>query len=329
MAAGSVAIRPAVRDDLPAISALLRETWHATYDDLLGREQVAAFTSAWHGVEALGWGLGKPDHAFLVATRGERVLGTASGNWRDGAVEIIRLYVHPEAQGGGIGRLLLASISLALPPSGLRRLTVEAGNERARRFYERAGFRWTGRRASDELGDALIYEAKTEPAQAAAQTFRPARDEDAQDLFGLLSLCFAAYPGCFVDPHDDLPDLLAPGQSFAAKGGAFWVAEDERGRVCACAALDFPEPGTAEMHRLYVRPDQRRRGLARRLIAEAEALAGSRGAGRMVLWSDTRFTDAHRLYTSLGYAGGEVTRDLGDISGSVELFFEKRLSVPA
>jgi len=62
---------------------------------------------------------------------------------------------------------------------------------------------------------------------------RPAADADAQDLFGLLSLCFAEYPGCFVDPHDDLPDLRAPGSSFDRRGGAFWVVDDERGRVCA------------------------------------------------------------------------------------------------
>ena len=159
--------------------------------------------------------------------------------------------------------------------------------------------------------------------------FRPARDDDAQDLFGLLSLCFADYPGCFVDPHDDLPDLRAPATAIAAKGGAFWVAEDARGRVCACVAADFPEPGVAEMHRLYVRPDQRRKGLARRLIAQAEAFAAGQGARRVLLWSDTRFTDAHRLYAGLGYAGGEVTRELGDISASVEFFFEKRLGESA
>ena len=44
---------------------------------------------------------------------------------------------------------------------------------------------------------------------------RPARDEDAQDLFGLLALCFAEYPGCYVDPHDDLAELRAPGSAFA------------------------------------------------------------------------------------------------------------------
>ena len=159
--------------------------------------------------------------------------------------------------------------------------------------------------------------------------FRPARDEDAQDLFGLLALCFADYPGCFVDPHDDLPDLRAPGRSFAERGGAFWVAEDARGRVVACVAADEPEPGTAELHRLYVRPDQRRRGLGERLVALVEEHARQTGCARVVFWSDTRFTTAHRLYERLGYARTGVERDLGDVSNSVELGFAKRLDQPA
>ena len=51
-----------------------------------------------------------------------------------------------------------------------------------------------------------------------AASLRLARDDDAQDLFGLLSLCFADYPGCFVDPHDDLPDLRAPGAGSCRQG---------------------------------------------------------------------------------------------------------------
>jgi putative acetyltransferase len=155
---------------------------------------------------------------------------------------------------------------------------------------------------------------------------RPAADRDAQDLFGLLSLCFAEYPGCYVDPHEDLPDLRAPGQSFARRDGAFWVVEDETGRVCACVAADEPEPGTVELHRLYVRPDRRGAGLGAGLVRLVEEFARDRGAARVVFWSDTRFTNAHRLYDRLGYVQVGAPRDLGDISNSKEFRFEKDLS---
>jgi putative acetyltransferase len=154
---------------------------------------------------------------------------------------------------------------------------------------------------------------------------RPVADGDAQDLFGLLSLCFAEYPGCYVDPHGDLPDLREPSTCFAKQGGAFWAVEDERGRICACVGVDFPEPGTAELHRLYVRPDQRGKGLGSRLVRHVEAHARSKGASRILLWSDTRFTTAHRLYGRLGYVQREGQRELGDISGSWEYGFGKNL----
>jgi putative acetyltransferase len=152
---------------------------------------------------------------------------------------------------------------------------------------------------------------------------RPVVDSDRQDLFGLIAICYADYSGCFVDPHDDLPDLRAPGTSYERTGGAFWAVEDEHGRVCACVAVDFPESGTAELHRLYVRPDQRGRGLGSRLVRRAEAHARSKGASRMVLWSDTRFVTAHRLYRQLGYLQLPEPRELTDISRSVEYGFEK------
>jgi putative acetyltransferase len=165
---------------------------------------------------------------------------------------------------------------------------------------------------------------------------RPARDSDAQDLFGLVTLCFAEYPGCYTDPHDDMPDLVKPGHwpereivladgSRRRPGGEFLVLEDESGRVSACVAIDFPEDGVAELHRLYVRPDCRRRGIAAALAAHVEMLARAGGAGRLRLWSDTRFADAHRLYERLGYIRLGEPRALGDISNSSEFGFEKSL----
>jgi GNAT superfamily N-acetyltransferase len=154
---------------------------------------------------------------------------------------------------------------------------------------------------------------------------RPARDEDAQDLFGLLTLCFAEFPGCFIDPHDDLADLLRPAHAFAERKGHFWVVDDARGRVCACVALDHPEAGAAEMHRLYVRPDRRRTGLGQALVEHGERQARFGGAALLVLWSDTRFDAAHRLYERLGYVRTGHARELNDISRSTEHRFEKPL----
>jgi GNAT superfamily N-acetyltransferase len=155
---------------------------------------------------------------------------------------------------------------------------------------------------------------------------RTVRDADAQDLFGLLALCFAEYPGCFVDPHEDMPDIRTPTCWLARPGGAFWVVEDARGRVGACIAVDRPEPEVGELHRLYVRPDLRGAGLARGLIAMAERHAAAQGARSVIAWSDTRFLRAHALYRGLGYDRRGLERRIGDISNSAEYCFERALA---
>ncbi|MBS7698263.1 MULTISPECIES: GNAT family N-acetyltransferase [unclassified Chelatococcus] len=167
--------------------------------------------------------------------------------------------------------------------------------------------------------------ASRDPLEPGAAFLRPARDNDAQDLFGLVALCFADYPGCYVDPHEDLPDLRAPARSYAGEGCGFWVVEDGQGRVGASIALDYVQPGIGELHRLYVRPDLRQRGLAARLVAHAEEHARRHGARAVLAWSDTRFASAHRLYRRLGYSQGADTRHLRDISHSREYRFEKSL----
>jgi GNAT superfamily N-acetyltransferase len=156
-------------------------------------------------------------------------------------------------------------------------------------------------------------------------TVRPVRDDDAQGLFGLMTLCFAEYPGCYIDPHDDLRDLLHPASGLDPTAGRFWVVEDAGSHIGACASVDFPRPEVAELHRVYVRPDLRRRGLAERLVRLAEDEARARGATLIFFWSDTRFQSAHRFYERLSYRRTGEERDLGDISNSREYRFEKIL----
>jgi len=316
-----------LRDDLAAVRAVLVETWHATYDALYGTDKVAEITANWHALDRLARGLAREGHAFLVAEIDGEIEATASASLSEaGLVTLHRLYVRPARQGRGLGKALLDACIAQFPRAELVRLEVEPENEGARAFYSRCGFVETGRRVKTEAGEALIYERPLARATSpAALTVRTVRDEDAQDLFGLLTLCFADYPGCYVDPHDDLADLLRPASAMAARDCRFWVVDDGAGRICACVMVDFPHAEIAELHRVYVRPDLRRRGLAERLVRLAEAEARERRASRMFFWSDTRFAGAHRLYQKLGYRRIGEERALGDISSSREYRFEKEL----
>lgn len=73
-------------------------------------------------------------HHVRVAADGRRLVGFAalSGHWLE------QLYVDPDNQGRGIGRMLLQDAQGMSP--GRLSLFVFTRNERARRFYEAAGF---------------------------------------------------------------------------------------------------------------------------------------------------------------------------------------------
>ena len=153
---------------------------------------------------------------------------------------------------------------------------------------------------------------------------RSASDDDADGLIELIGDVFAEYPGCVLDVDGEMPDLRAIATAYAALDGRFWVAE-AAGRIVGCIGCrPSPEdPDMAELMRLYVHASARRMGLGARLTGIVEDEAVRRRSRGIVLWSDTRFLDAHRLYERLGYLRQPRTRSLYDASNTVEFCFRK------
>jgi GNAT superfamily N-acetyltransferase len=153
---------------------------------------------------------------------------------------------------------------------------------------------------------------------------RPAIDADSAALIDLIGGCFAEYPGCVLAVDAEEPWLRRPASAYAEAGGRLWAAE-LGGRVVACVGHK-PHAGSAsELKNLYVAAAARRGGLGGWLVGVVEAAARSAEATGIVLWSDTRFRDAHRLYTRLGYANTGRTRELHDLSVTVEYEFARDL----
>lgn len=160
---------------------------------------------------------------------------------------------------------------------------------------------------------------------------RPVTDADAIALQDLIRVCWDAYPGCVLDIDAEEPWLRAPATACANKGGWIWVlpaSDTAQENPLAASVAIYPnaEDGAAELKTLYVWPSARNGGLGAALVNHAETAAIERlGASRMILWSDTRFEDAHRLYERLGYQRGG-TRELHDLSNTVEYFFDRSLN---
>ncbi len=157
-------VRTAAPSDLPAIRALLVETWHATYDAVYGVEKVTAITDDWHSIAALTARLERLDAEFVVADDGAEIAGMAFASAAaDGkTVTLSQLYVRPGRQGQGIGGLLLDEIIDSFPDAAVVRLEVEPANGRAVAFYRAQGFVEAGRTENcgrDQSGiPALVME---------------------------------------------------------------------------------------------------------------------------------------------------------------------------
>lgn len=103
-----------------------------------------------------------------------------------------------------------------------------------------------------------------------------------------------------------IASLPAP---YLPPAGGLWIARHENVSV-GCVALRELTPGTAEVKRMYVRPEFRNRGIARRLAEHVIAEARALGYSRLRLGTLKSMQPAQNLYTSLGFKPIEPYRDV-------------------
>ncbi|MFJ8788184.1 GNAT family N-acetyltransferase [Streptomyces sp. NPDC102462] len=134
--------------------------------------------------------------------------------------------------------------------------------------------------------------------------------------------CLDAYADDIDAPFPegfDKSDLVGPAE-VSGEAGAFLVAYEER-RPVGCGALRRLEPGVGEIRHVWVHPDARRLGLARRLLAGLEDEARARGLGVVRLDTHGSLTEAQAMYRACGYT--EIPAYVDHVYASH--WFEKRL----
>jgi putative acetyltransferase len=153
-------------------------------------------------------------------------------------------------------------------------------------------------------------------------TIVPATRADAAGVIDLIGRVFAEY-GWIWDPATEVPDLYR-WTPYEPPHGAFFVIRRE-GRIVGSAGVDCLEAGTAELHRLYLDPAVRGQGWGDALVRTVVGWCRERAIPRLVLWSDTRFEHAHRLYLRHGFrqTGERVLPE--DINHTREYGFEREV----
>jgi len=154
---------------------------------------------------------------------------------------------------------------------------------------------------------------------------RSVKDSDRDGLIALIGGIFSEYEGVYLEPDDLDSDLQAYASYMDSIGGEGFVVDGDNGDLLACVSYAPLEGSRFQLKRIYLSQGLRGSGMGLKLLHFAEDKARARGATEMELWSDTRFTRAHRFYEREGYVKQAYTRDLNDSSNTTEYCFIKAL----
>ena len=146
---------------------------------------------------------------------------------------------------------------------------------------------------------------------------------DAPGVIALIGRVFAEYRFIF-EPSTEVPDLRDFDRHYEAPRGEFFVVR-ERGLIVGSVGVERLDADTAELHRLYLDTHLRGHGTGRALVGAVLDWCRARGISRLILWPDTRFDQAHRLYARAGFRRTGERSLPGDINETREYGFEREV----
>lgn len=138
----TIEIRPVTHPDVPAISALAREIWQATYPGIITQEQIDFMLEQRYGVERLYDDLEQADKWLDQAFCDGRRIGFAFSEIYKGEFKLDKLYIHPDVQRRGVGGQLIEHVAQRAKKLGypVVILAVNKRNEKAIGSYKKYGF---------------------------------------------------------------------------------------------------------------------------------------------------------------------------------------------
>ncbi len=129
--------------DFKLISEIAHKTWPLTYGEILSQVQLDYMLDAFYSDAALRENL-ENRHQFILAKEGEITFGFASfeNNYQNKkSTKIHKIYILPEAQGKGIGKVLIDEIAQFAKENNSNTLILNVNRfNKALTFYQKLGF---------------------------------------------------------------------------------------------------------------------------------------------------------------------------------------------
>ncbi len=135
-------IRKATAQDIPLIRALCFKIWPQTYNHLLSQDQIDYMLDMMYSHASLQKQMEEAGCVFLIVYDEADPVGFASFNEnKPGIWKLHKIYILPDLQGKGIGRLIINYIVAEIKPKNAKAIQLQVNREnKATGFYERLGF---------------------------------------------------------------------------------------------------------------------------------------------------------------------------------------------
>jgi ribosomal protein S18 acetylase RimI-like enzyme len=156
-----ISLKEASIADISTIQDVANKTWPITYGEILSKEQLDYMMDLIYSDESLINQIQKQEQLFYIAYEEASVLAFIGieHNYKDEAVtRIHKIYILPEAQGKGIGKLLIDAVQKFANENNSTSLSLNVNRfNKALAFYQKLGFEIIAEE-NIEIGNGYLME---------------------------------------------------------------------------------------------------------------------------------------------------------------------------
>lgn len=135
-------------NDYETIRDIAYKTWPLTYGSILSKAQLDYMLALFYSTEALQKNADEKNHHFLLAEENNEALAFLSYEHRYQeklVTRIHKIYILPETQGKGIGKLLIDRVEALANETKSEKLSLNVNRyNNAQFFYRKLGFEIVG-----------------------------------------------------------------------------------------------------------------------------------------------------------------------------------------
>jgi len=135
-------IREATINDIPTINQLAHEIWPTTYSEILSADQLKYMLELIYSEPSLKKQF-EEGHHFLIVEEDKQAIAFADYSLlKDVVYKLHKIYVLPNQQGKGIGKLLIEYVIKKVKENNGGALVLNVNrNNKAKQVYEHLGFK--------------------------------------------------------------------------------------------------------------------------------------------------------------------------------------------